>query len=119
GARTVLHGDTYDEACAHAYELAAAQDLTFIHPYDDADVIAGQGTVALEILRHDPERIHAIFVPVGGGGLIAGIAACVKTLYPRIRIIGVEPEDAPTMHHALEQGRRVRLPQVGIFADGV
>ncbi|MBK9131844.1 MAG: threonine ammonia-lyase, biosynthetic [Gammaproteobacteria bacterium] len=119
GARIVLHGDTYDEACAHAYDLAAAQGLTFIHPYDDVDVIAGQGTVALEILRHDPERIHAIFVPVGGGGLIAGVAACVKTLYPRIRVIGVEPEDAPSMHHALAQGRRVRLPQVGIFADGV
>ncbi len=119
GARIVLHGDTYDEACTHAYEIAAEQDLTFIHPYDDPDVIAGQGTIALEILRRDPERIHAIFVPVGGGGLIAGIAACVKTLYPHIKVIGVEPDDAPSMHHALRQRRRVRLAQVGIFADGV
>jgi threonine dehydratase len=119
GARTVLHGDTYDEACAHAYELAEAQKLTFIHPYDDPDVIAGQGTIAQELLRREPDRIHAIFVPVGGGGLIAGISAYVKTLHPHIKVIGVEPEDAPSMHHALEKGRRIRLSQVGIFADGV
>jgi threonine dehydratase len=119
GARIVLHGDTYDEACTHAYEIAAAQDLTFIHPYDDSDVIAGQGTIAQELLRRDPDSIHAIFVPVGGGGLIAGVAAYVKTLYPHIKVIGVEPDDAPSMHDALKLGRRVRLAQVGIFADGV
>ncbi len=119
GAAIQLHGDTYDEAYARAQELAANRGMTFIHPYDDPDVIAGQGTVALEILRHDPDSLHAIFVPVGGGGLIAGVAACVKTLYPSIRIIGVEPEEAPSMERALAKGRRVVLDSVGIFADGV
>ena len=119
GAGIVLHGDTYDEAYARADTIANERGLTFIHPYDDADVIAGQGTVAMEILRHEPDRIHAIFVPVGGGGLIAGIAAYVKCLYPSIKVIGVEPDDAPSMQQALAKGRRVKLDQVGIFADGV
>ena len=119
GAKAVLHGDTYDEAYAHAAELTKQQNLTFIHPYDDPDVIAGQGTVAMEILRQHRGELHAIFVPVGGGGLISGIAAYVKYLYPKIKIIGVEPEDAPCMYEALRQGERVVLKQVGIFADGV
>ncbi|MFP5505448.1 MAG: threonine ammonia-lyase, biosynthetic [Gammaproteobacteria bacterium] len=118
GARTVLHGDSYDEAYAHAQELAAEKGLVFIHPFDDPEVIAGQGTVAMEILRQHSGAAHAIFVPVGGGGLIAGIAAYVKQLRPEIRIIGVEPEDAPSLYQALAAKRRVTLKQVGIFADG-
>ncbi|HKK06753.1 MAG TPA: threonine ammonia-lyase, biosynthetic [Gammaproteobacteria bacterium] len=119
GAEIVLHGNTYDDAYAHARHLAQEQALTFIPPYDDPDVIAGQGTIAMEILRHRPETLHAIFVPVGGGGLIAGISAYVKYLYPHIKVIGVEPDDAPSMYRALEAGERVVLDQVGIFADGV
>jgi threonine dehydratase len=119
GAAIVLHGDTYDEAYTRACDLVRDRGLTFIHPYDDPEVIAGQGTVAMEILRHEPDRIHAIFVPVGGGGLIAGVAAYVKSLYPAIKVIGVEPDDAPSMERALAKGRRVVLDQVGIFADGV
>ncbi len=119
GARAILHGDTYDDAYAHAAELAEEKGLTLIHPYDDPDVIAGQGTVGMEILRQHREDLHAIFVPVGGGGLLAGVAAYVKLVRPDIKIIGVEPEDAPCMHDALEKGRRVVLKQVGLFADGV
>jgi len=119
GARIKLVGDTYDEAYACAAALAEEKGMTFIHPYDDPEVIAGQGTVALEILRQHSGDIHAIFVPVGGGGLIAGIAACVKALRPEIRVIGVEPDEAPCMYEALQRGRRVTLKQVGIFADGV
>ena len=119
GAKIVLHGDAYDEAYQYAAELAEKEGLTFVHPYDDPDVIAGQGTVAVEILRQHPDAIHAIFVPVGGGGLIAGISAYVKALYPEVKIIGVEPEDAPSMHNALAKKRRVVLDQVGLFADGV
>ena len=119
GAKTVLHGDSFDEAYAHAQELIAEQGLTFLHPFDDPDVIAGQGTIAMEILRQHPEPPAAIFVPVGGGGLIAGVAAYVKYVHPQVRIIGVEPEDAPTLHAALAADRRVVLPEVGLFADGV
>ena len=119
GARAVLHGDTYDEAYAHACALGEEKGYTFIHPYDDPEVIAGQGTVGMEILSQQRDDIHAIFVPVGGGGLLAGIAAYVKLVRPDIKIIGVEPEDAPCMQQALEKGRRVVLKQVGIFADGV
>jgi threonine dehydratase len=119
GAEIVLHGNAYDDAFQHAMELAEKRGLTFIPPYDDPDVIAGQGTVALEILRQVREPIHAIFVPVGGGGLLAGVAAYVKHLYPEIRIVGVEPDDAPSMHDALAAGERIILDQVGIFADGV
>lgn len=119
GGKTVLHGDSYDEAYAHAMELVKERGLTFLHPFDDPMVIAGQGTVGMEILRQHPEPPHAIFVPVGGGGLIAGIAAYVKWLMPEVRIVGVEPEEAPTLHSALAAGHRVTLPQVGLFADGV
>jgi len=119
GARIHLHGDSYDEAYAQAQILAAERGLTFIHPFDDPDVIAGQGTIAMEILRQHPQPLHAIYVPVGGGGLIAGIAAYVKFVRPEIRVIGVEPDDAPTLHSALAAGQPVELPQVGLFADGV
>ena len=119
GGRAVLHGDSYDEAYAHAMELVAERGLTFVHPFDDPHVIAGQGTIGMEILRQHPQPPHAIFVPVGGGGLIAGVAAYVKWLMPQVRIIGVEPEEAPTLHAALAAGRRVELAQVGLFADGV
>lgn len=119
GAQVVLHGDSYSDAYAHAVELAKEKKLTFVHPYDDPEVIAGQGTVGMEILRQHSGAIHAIFVPVGGGGLIAGVAAYVKRLRPEIKIIGVEPVDADAMYQSLQQKERVVLPQVGIFADGV
>ncbi|MBN2885786.1 MAG: threonine ammonia-lyase, biosynthetic [Chromatiaceae bacterium] len=119
GARAILHGDSYDEAYAHAMELVAERGLTFLHPFDDPDVIAGQGTIGLEILRQHPVTPNAIFVPVGGGGLIAGIAAYVKWLCPEVRIIGVEPEEVPTLERALAAGRPVDLDEVGLFADGV
>jgi len=119
GAEIVLHGSSYDDAQIHADGLARERGMIFVPPFDDPEVIAGQGTVALEILRQHGSDIHAIFVAVGGGGLIAGIAAYVKSLWPHIRIIGVEPEDAPSMHRSLEAGERVVLDHVGIFADGV
>jgi len=119
GARVVLFGDTYDEAANHAHELERRQNLTYVHPYDDPDVIAGQGTIAMEILRQHPDAIDAIFVAIGGGGLIAGIAAYVKRLRPSIKIIGVEPVDSDAMYQSLQAGRRVKLAQVGLFADGV
>ena len=119
GGKIVLFGDTYDEACQHARQLAAEKGLTFIHPYDDPEVIAGNGTIGMEILRQHPDPIAAIFIAVGGGGLIAGIATYVKFLRPEIKIIGVEPDDAASMYQALKQGERVMLDQVGIFADGV
>ena len=119
GAETVLVGDSYDEACAHARTLEAEQGFSFVHPYDDPDVIAGQGTIGMEILQQHRGPLHAIFVPVGGGGLIAGISAYVKHLYPEIKVIGVEPEDAACLKAALEADARVKLDRVGIFADGV
>ena len=119
GARVVLFGDSYDEAYAHSLKIARREKLTFVHPYDDPDVIAGQGTIGMEILRQHGGPIDAIFVAVGGGGLIAGIAAYVKRLRPEIRIIGVEPVDADAMTRSLAAGHRVRLAQVGLFADGV
>ena len=119
GAKVVLQGDTYDEACEHAKVLARRQRLMFVHPYDDPDVIAGQGTIAMEILNQHARPIYAIFVAIGGGGLISGIAAYVKRLRPEIKVIGVEPEDADAMYRSLKAGRRVKLDQVGLFADGV
>ncbi|ODT67112.1 MAG: PLP-dependent threonine dehydratase [Nitrosomonadales bacterium SCN 54-20] len=119
GATVVSYGDSYDEAYAHAHKFAEENQVTFVHPYDDPDVIAGQGTIGMEILRQHPGEIHAIFAPIGGGGLISGVAAYVKRLYPEIRIIGVEPVDADSMYQSLKKNRRVRLPQVGLFADGV
>lgn len=119
GAEIVLHGITYDDAYGRAQELVADQGLTFIHPFNDPAVIAGQGTIGMEILRQHRGTIDAVFVPVGGGGLISGIGLYVKALYPEIRIVGVEPEESPTMHSALAAGHPVRLDRVGIFVDGV
>jgi threonine dehydratase len=119
GAEVVLHGDTFDEAYTHARQLEAEKGLIFIHPFNDPDVIAGQGTIGMELLRQHQKPIHAIFVAIGGGGLISGIAAYVKRLRPEIKIIGVEPVDADAMYQSLKAGHRVRLPQVGLFADGV
>ena len=119
GGKAVLFGDSYDEANEHALGLAEESGLSFIHPFDDPKVIAGQGTIGMEILRQHADPIEAIFVPVGGGGLIAGVAAYVKHVRLDIRVIGVEPEDAPTLHDAMKAGRRVKLKQVGLFADGV
>ena len=119
GAEVVLHGDNYDAACSEAWRLAAERGLSFIHPFDDPDVIAGQGTIALEILRQCSQPPDVIYVAVGGGGLIAGIGAYVKALWPQVQIVGVEPVDADAMTRSLAAGRRVRLEQVGLFADGV
>ena len=119
GGQTVLVGDTFDEAYVEARRLEAQHGLTFVHPFDDPDVIAGQGTIGLEILRQHASDIDAIFVPVGGGGLVAGLGAYVKFVRPEIKVIGVEPDDAPTLHRALAEKTRVTLDQVGIFADGV
>lgn len=119
GGEVVLHGETFDEAYSYARQLEGEKGLTFIHPFDDPAVIAGQGTIGMEIVRQHPQPIHAIFVAIGGGGLISGIAAYIKRLRPDIRIIGVEPVDADAMAQSLAQGQRVRLPQVGLFADGV
>ncbi len=119
GGEVILCGDNYDEAFARASELAAEQQLTFVHPFDDLDVIAGQATVGVEILQQLEEKIDAIFVPVGGGGLIAGIASYIKQTRPEIRIIGVEPADSAAMQASLEAGSPVTLDHVGIFADGV
>jgi threonine dehydratase len=119
GAEVVLHGDSYDEAYTHALRVKRRRGLTFVHPYDDPDVIAGQGTIGMEILRQNTGALDAIFVPVGGGGLISGIAAYVKSLRPSVRVIGVEPVDADAMARSLKARRRVTLDQVGLFADGV
>ncbi len=118
-ADVVLFGDHYGDAQAHAERVAAERGLTFIHPFDDLLVIAGQGTVASELLRQSPEDLTAVFVPVGGGGLIAGMGAYLKTLKPELRIVGVEPVDADAMAESLSAGRPVRLEEVGVFADGV
>jgi threonine dehydratase len=120
GGEAILHGDDYDQAYEHALTLARDRQLTFIHPFDDPDVIAGQGTIGMEILRQRAgEDIDAIFVPIGGGGLIAGVATYVKYLFPKIRVIGVEPEDSDAMARSVQAGKRVVLDRVGIFADGV
>ena len=119
GAQICLHGNTYDEAYAHARKLADENGMTFVHPYDDELVIAGQGTIAQEIMRQHSGEPYAIFVPVGGGGLVAGIVAYIKQLHPAVKVIGVEPDDAPCLYEALKAGERVILDQVGIFADGV
>lgn len=121
GARVVLHGDSYNAAASHAKELAAKDGYTFVHPFDDVDVIAGQGTVGMEILNQRSGPLDAIYVPVGGGGLIAGIAAYVKYLRKEVRVIGVEAEGSACMSAALQKGRRVTLSAdtLDLFADGV
>lgn len=123
GGRAILHGDTYDDALAHANELVEQHGMTMVHPYDDAHVIAGQGTIAREILEQLPElgveHLDAVFVCVGGGGLLAGIAAWIKHCSPKTQVICVEPDDSNCMGLALSSGRRIRLAQAGLFADGV
>ena len=119
GAEVVLIGDAFDQAYEHAMSLVAQDGLTFIHPFDDEEVIAGQGTIGMEILRQAPEHLNVVFVPIGGGGLAAGVSAYIKYLQPEVRVIGVESCDAASMKAALEQGELVTLDQVGIFADGV
>jgi threonine dehydratase len=119
GAQVILKGDSYDDAYQFALALCRKRKATFIHPYDDPAVIAGQGTVGVEILRQHPQPLQALFVAIGGGGLISGIAAYVKQMRPGIKIIGVEPADSDAMRRSLLAGRRIRLPHVGLFADGV
>ncbi len=119
GGEVVLRGDTYDDAYAYACKLAANEDLVFIHPFDDPAVIAGQGTIGKEILEQAEEKIDAVFVPIGGGGLIAGIAAWIKQTRPDVRVIGVEPDDSAAMKASIDAGEPVTLDHVGIFADGV
>ena len=119
GADVVLHGDTFDQALTHSFEMVKEHGYTFIHPYDDIDTIAGQGTIGMEILRQHTGQLDAVFIPVGGGGLAAGISAYLKYLRPDINVIGVEFEESACLKAALEAGERVTLDQVGIFADGV
>lgn len=119
GATVVLHGVTFDEASAHASELAEQSGCATVHPFDDPDVIAGQGTVAVEIVRQSETEADVVFVPVGGGGLAAGVAVYMKHISPETRIVGVEPVEAASMHAALAAGKPVELDRVGIFADGV
>jgi len=114
----VLAGESYSDAYAHALKLQEERGLTFVHPFDDPDVIAGQGTVAMEILRQHQGPIHAIFVPIGGGGLAAGVAAYVKAVRPEIRVIGVQTDDSCAMAQSIKAGERVTLPEVGLFSDG-
>jgi threonine dehydratase len=119
GGEVVLHGDDYDTAFEHALELVRERNMVFVHPFDDPDVIAGQGTIAVELARQTGGHLDAVFVPIGGGGLIGGMSVYLKYLYPGIRIIGVEPEDAAGMFESLKAGVRVTLERVGLFADGV
>jgi len=119
GGEVVLHGESFSEAFEHASELEKEHKLTFIHPYDDPDVIAGQGTIGMEILHQHNQAIHAIFCAIGGGGLISGVAAYVKQVRPEIKIIGVEPVDSDAMYRSLKSKKRVVLDHVGLFADGV
>ena len=119
GAEVVLHGDTYDAAYEQARRLEAEKGYTFIHPFDDPEVIAGQGTIALELVRQCSTPPDVVYVAVGGGGLIAGVASFLKSVWPQVEVVGVEPTDADAMTQSLERGHRVRLDQVGLFADGV
>jgi threonine dehydratase len=119
GAEVVLVGDSYADAKLHCDAMVAETGMTFIDPFDDPLVIAGQGTIGAEILRRSQDRLSVVFVPVGGGGLIAGIAGYIKALRPDVRIVGVEPFEADAMYRSLAVGRRVQLEHVGIFADGV
>lgn len=118
GGKVVLHGDVYDDAFAYAKQLEQQQDLVFIHPYDDIEVMAGQATIAKELLKQNP-KMDKVFIPVGGGGLIAGMATYIKHYAPNIQVIGVEPEDSPTLYQSFKNSERITLPEVGRFADGV
>jgi threonine dehydratase len=119
GAKVVLFGDSYSDSYAHALELEQQNGMTFVHPYDDPDVIAGQGTIGMEILRQHTQPIHAIFCAIGGGGLVSGVAAYVKSLRPDIKIIGVQPVDSDAMAQSITAKKRITLDHVGLFADGV
>ncbi|MDE1949978.1 MAG: threonine ammonia-lyase, biosynthetic [Burkholderiales bacterium] len=118
GGEIVLEGDSYSDAYGHAVKLQQEQGLTFVHPFDDPDVIAGQGTIAMEILRQHQGPIDAVFVAIGGGGLISGVAAYLKAVRPEIRVIGVQTTDSDAMARSVRAGRRVTLDDVGLFADG-
>lgn len=118
GGKAILHGDAYDDAREHAEQLVREKGWTMVHPYDDPDVIAGQGTIGRELLQQCGD-LDAVFVPVGGGGLVAGVAAAIKAANPRVQVVAVEPDDSNCFAAALAAGRRVVLPQVGLFADGV
>ena len=118
GAEIRLYGDSYDDACLHAFALAKEQNRVFIHPYDDPDVIAGQGTIAAELIKQHPKPLDAVFIPVGGGGLLAGMAVYLKHFWPTTKIIAVEADDAACLYSALQAGERTVLEQVGLFADG-
>jgi len=118
GGEVVLHGDSYSDAYVHALELEKQHGLTFVHPFDDPDVIAGQGTIAMEILRQHQGPLDAVFVAIGGGGLIAGVAAYVKAVRPEIRVIGVQTQDSDAMARSAQAGKRVQLHDVGLFSDG-
>ncbi len=118
GGQVVLHGDSYSDAYAHALELQREQQLVFVHPFDDPDVIAGQGTIGLEILRQHQQPLHGIFVAIGGGGLISGIAACIKAVRPEIKVIGVQMSDSDAMIQSIRAGQPVPLADVGLFSDG-
>jgi threonine dehydratase len=117
GAKVILHGNVYDDACALAYELAEKEGYTFVHPFDDLDVATGQGTISMEIIQELP-TVDYILVPIGGGGLITGIATLAKLLNPKIQVIGVEPKEAASMAAALEAGEVVELPSANTIADG-
>lgn len=119
GGEVVMTGDSFDDAQAHARELERKEKLTYVHPFDDPEVIAGQGTIGLEILRQHQGALEAVFVAVGGGGLAAGVAACIKQVRPEVKVFGVEPVDSDAMHRSLRAGRRVKLAHAGLFADGV
>ena len=119
GGLVVLHGEAFDDAYAEARRLEQESGATFIHPFDDLDVIAGQGTIGIEILRQHPTPIDTVFVAIGGGGLAAGVASAIRYLRPEVRIVGVEPVEAASMKASIEAGERVILNEVGLFADGV
>ncbi len=118
GGEIVLHGDSYSDAYLHALELQAQQNLTFVHPFDDPDVIAGQGTIAMEILRQHQGPLDAVFVAIGGGGLISGVANYIKAVRPEIKVIGVQMNDSDAMMQSVAAHQRVNLPDVGLFSDG-
>ncbi len=118
GGEVVLHGDSYSDAYAHALGLGREHHYTFVHPFDDPDVIAGQGTVGMEVLRQHQRPIHAVFVAIGGGGLISGVAAYIKAVRPEVRVIGVQMADSDAMIRSVRSGGRVQLADVGLFADG-